>query len=80
MSCVTVFISSIKLFKTYSINDIQLFENNESGKNTYMTNSMIIYDLNIQKILIYGTNNGFIKIRKLSDMTLINTNVFLATN
>ena len=69
-----------KIIKTYSINDIQLFENNESGKNTYMTNSMIIYDLNIQKILIYGTNNGFLEIRKLSDMTLINTNDFLAIN
>ena len=75
--CVTVFISSIKLFKTYSINGIQLFENNESGNSTYIRCSMIIHDLNFQEILIYGTNDGFIKIRKFPDMTLINTIDFL---
>ena len=77
MPCATVYISSIKLFKTYSINGIQLFENNESGKSTYIGSSMIIHDLNFQKILIYGISNGFIKIRKFPDMTLINTIDFL---
>ena len=75
--CVTVFISSLKLFKTYSINGIQLFENNETGNSTQLKCSKIIHDLNFQEFLIYGTNDGFIKIRKFPDMSLINTIDFL---
>ena len=43
----------------------------------YIKCSKIIHDLNFQDILIYGTNNGFIKIRKFPDMSLINTIEFL---
>ena len=75
--CVTVFISSLKLFKTYSINGVQLFENNETGNSTQLKCSKIIHDLNFQEFLIYGTNDGFIKIRKFPDMSLINTIDFL---
>ena len=75
--CVTVYISSLKLFKTYSINGVQLFENNETGNSTQFKCSKIIHDLNFQEFLIYGTNDGFIKIRKFPDMSLINTIDFL---
>ena len=75
--CITVFISSKSLFKTYSINGTPLFENNESTNSSVIKSSMIIHDLNFQDYLIYGTNNGFIKIRKFPDMTLIKTIEFL---
>lgn len=71
--CVLVFISSERLFKTYSINGVPLFENIESGNSMYIKSSMIIHDLNFQELLIYGTNDGFIKIRKFPDMSLIKT-------
>ena len=75
--CVTVYISSKGLFKTYSINGAQLFEITELENSVYIKCSKIIHDLNFQDILIYGTNNGFIKIRKFPDMSLINTIEFL---
>ena len=69
--CVTIFISSERLFKTYSINGIPLLENNESGNSTIIKCSMIIHNLNFQELLVYGTNDGFIKIRKFPDMSLV---------
>ena len=75
--CISIFISSEKLFKTYSINGVPLFENNESGNSISIKSYMIIHDFNFQEILIYGTNNGFIKIRKFPDMSLVNTIEFL---
>ena len=75
--CITVFISSESLFKTYSINGTPLFENNESTNSSVIKSSMIIHDLNFQDLLIYGTNNGFIKIRKFPDMSLIKSIEFL---
>ena len=75
--CVTIFISSKKLFKTYSINGLPLFENIESGNSIQIKCSTIIHDLNFQELLIYGTNDGFIKVRKFPDMSLINTIEFL---
>ena len=75
--CVTVFISSLKLFKTYSINGVPLFERRESSNSSYIKSSMIIHDLNFQELLIYGTIDGFIKVRKFPEMFLINTIDFL---
>ena len=75
--CVTVFISSKRSFKTYSINGVPLFDNIESGNSTIIKCSTIIHDLNYQELLIYGTSDGFIKIRKFPDMSLINTIEFL---
>ena len=75
--CITVFISSEKLFKTFSINGVPLFENNESGNSILIRSSTIIRDFNFQEILIYGTNDGFIKARKFPDMSLVNTIEFL---
>ena len=75
--CITVFISSEKLFKTYSINGVPLFENTDSENSISIKSSIIIHDFNFQEILIYGTNDGFIKARKFPDMTLVNTIEFL---
>ena len=75
--CISVFISSKKLFKTYSINGVPLYENSEIDNSSYITSSRVISDLNFQEYLIYGTNNGFIKIRKFPELNLINYVEFL---
>ena len=75
--CVTVFISSKRMFKTYSINGVPIFDNSESGNSTIIKCSTIIHDFNYQELLIYGTSDGFIKIRRFPDMSLINTIEFL---
>ena len=77
LPCIVVFISSLKIFKTYSINGVPLFENSESGNSILIKSSLIVHDLNFQELLIYGTNNGFIKIRKFPDMSLVNAIEFL---
>ena len=75
--CISVFISSQKLFKTYSINGVPLYENYEIDNSAYINSSKVIYDLNFQEYLIYGTNNGFIKIRKFPELNLVNFVEFL---
>ena len=75
--CISVYISSKLLFKTYSINGMPLYENYEIDNSTYINSSRVIYDLNFQEYLIYGTNNGFIKIRKFPELNLINYVEFL---
>ena len=54
-----------------------LYENYEIDNSTYINSSKVIYDLNFQEYLIYGTNNGFIKIRKFPELNLINYVEFL---
>ena len=75
--CICIYISSKKVFRTYSINGAKLHENNELENSTYIKSSNIIHNYNFQEFLIYGTNNGFIKIRKFPDMSLVKTFEFL---
>ena len=73
LACITIYISSKKIFKSYTINGEFICEIKESN-DSYKIKSPIIYtNNNFQDILIYGTNDGFIKIRKFPEMTLINS-------
>ena len=73
LACITLYISSKKIFKSYTINGEFICEIKESD-DSYKIKSPIIYtNNNFQDILIYGTNDGFIKIRKFPEMTLINS-------
>ena len=70
---ITVYISSIKTFISYTINGQFISEIKEIG-NSYKLKSPIIYtNNNFQDILIYGTNDGFIKLRKFPEMILVNS-------
>ena len=73
LPCVTIYTNSKKLFKSFSINGEFISETIETD-DSFKVKSPIIYTNNYsQDILLYGTNNGFIKLRKFPEMTLINS-------
>ena len=78
--CISVYISSKKIFKNYSINGFPINEVKEIDNTSYITSSKVIHDLNFQEYLIYGTNDAFIKIRKFPELNLINSIEFINKN
>ena len=73
LPCITAFISSKKLFISYTINGKLINKINECDNSYKLKNPIIYTNNNFQDILIYGTNDGFIKIRKFPEMILINS-------
>ena len=75
LPCVTVYTSKIKLFITMTLNGEFVSEKKEENNSTYITCSKIIKSLTSQEFLIYGTDNGYIKIRRFPDMKFIGDNI-----
>ena len=73
LPCITFYISKLKLFLTYTINGEFVSEQKEEDKfeSSYITCSKIFKNITFQEFLIYGTDNGFIKIRSFPDMKLV---------
>ena len=73
LPCIVSYINSKRSFISHTINGKFISEVKENNK-SYIIKSPIIYrSNNFQDILIYGTNDGFIKIRKFPEMILINS-------
>ena len=71
LPCFAIYISKKKIFKTFTINghfmeDIKEDENTENIKC-----GTVFTSFNYQDYLIYGTNDGFIKLRKFPELDLI---------
>jgi len=75
LPCVTIYISKLKLFITFTLNGEFISEVKEENNSTYITCSKIITSLTSQEYLIYGTDNGYIKIRRFPDMKFIGENI-----
>ena len=73
LACIVLYIKSKNMFKSFTINGELICEVNESDDHSQIKSSLIYKNNNFQDILIYGTNNGFIKMRKFPEMTLINS-------
>ena len=73
LACITLYLSSKKIFKSFTINGEFICEIEESDNSSKIKSPIIYKNNNFQDILIYGTNNGFIKIRKFPEMALINS-------
>ena len=73
LPCITLYIKSKKLFKSFTINGEFICEINETDNSYKIKNPIIYTNNNFQDILLYGTNDGFIKFRKFPEMTLINS-------
>ena len=73
LSSIVVFIQEANIFRTYTINGKFINETEETD-NSSKIYSPIIYKniINFHEFLIYGTNNGYIKIRAFPKMNLIN--------
>ena len=73
LPCIVSYINSKKAFISYTINGKFINEIKENN-NSYIIKSPIIYKANnFEDILIYGTNDGLIKLRKFPEMLLINS-------
>ena len=73
LPCFTIYILSKKIFKTYSINGefiLQVEEDNDTGK---IKCPLIFQNLQFHDYLIYGTEDGHVKIRSFPDMNLISS-------
>ena len=73
LPCLVLYINSKRLFKSYTINGEFICEINETDNSSKIKCPIIYTNNNFQDILLYGTNDGFIKIRKFPEMTLINS-------
>ena len=71
LACVVIFMSSKKLFRIFSINGGYISEVGESEDTTKLNDPTIFKNLDFQEFLIYGTDDGYIKIRSFPDMNLI---------
>ena len=73
LPCITIYISKIKLFRTYTINGEFVSEQKEEDElgSIYIKNPKIFKNITLEDFLIYGTDKGYVKIRRFPDMKLI---------
>ena len=72
LSCIVIFISSKKVFRTYTING-ELINEIEEKEFSKIYSPIVYKNMNFFEYLIYGTNNGLIQIRSFPKMELINS-------
>ena len=72
LPCFIIFISSKKMFFIYNINGKYIGEVEESEDIKKFNSPIIFKNLEFQEFLIYGTDDGYIKIRSLPNMKMIN--------
>ena len=72
LPCISIFINSKKMFKTYTINGEYIAENQETDTSSEIKCFIIFNDLSFCDYLIYGTDDGMVKIRSFPEMNLIN--------
>ena len=69
--CFTIYIEKKQLFKIYSINGHFIQDIKEEDNTENIKCGFVFTTFNFQDYLIYGTNNGFIKLRKFPELNLI---------
>ena len=69
--CITIYISKKRIFKIFTINGSWIGDIEENKNIESIKCGTILTSYDYQDYLIYGTNNGFIKIRKLPELDLI---------
>lgn len=73
LPCIAAYISTKRIFRTFTINGEFIEEIEETGNSNYIKCPIIFHDLNFQEYLIYATDDGIVKIRKFPNMELINS-------
>ena len=71
LSCITIYISKKRIFKIFTINGSWIGDIEENKNIESIKCGIIFTSYDYQDYLIYCTNNGFIKIRKLPELDLI---------
>ena len=73
LPCFTIYILEKHIFKTYSINGEFIYQEEESESTGSIKCPIIFKNILFNDFLIYGTEDGFIKIKSFPDMKLINS-------
>ena len=73
LPCLVIYILIKKLFKIYTINGEYIDQVSEEKDSGNLKCPLIFQNLNFNDFLIYGTEDGFVKIRKFPDMNLISS-------
>ena len=73
LGCITIYINSRRLFKSFTLNGKFICECKECDESSKIKSPIIYTNNSFQDILIYGTNDGSIKFRKFPEMSLINS-------
>ena len=72
LACVSAFISSKKIFRIFTINGEFIEDIQEINETNYIKCPIIFKDLNFQDYIIYGTDDGRVKVRSFPNLELIN--------
>ena len=72
LPCICIYINSRRIFKSYTINGQFIGINKENNNSNEIKCYSIFHDLSFCDYIIYGTDDGFIKIRSFPNMNLIN--------
>ena len=72
LPCYTIYITEKHLFKSFSINGEFIYEEQDDENTGNIKCAIIFKNLKFNDFLIYGTEDGFVKIRSFPDMKLIN--------
>ena len=73
LPCITIYILVKRLFKTYSINGEFIGKVEEENDTGNIKSPLIFKNLNFHDFLLYGTEDGYVKVRSFPDMNLINS-------
>ena len=73
LACITIFISSKRIFRSFTINGDFIEDSQETNNSNYIKSPIIFKDLDFEEYIMYGTDDGRIKIRKFPNMELINS-------
>ena len=72
LACVSAFISSKKIFRIFTINGEFIEDIQETNETNYIKCPIIFKDFNFQDYIIYGTDDGRVKVRSFPNLELIN--------
>ena len=72
LPAVVIFNEKQRLFRSYTINGEKICEVKEDEKTSNICCYLVFKSLNFMDYLIYGTNDGYVKIRAFPKMNLIN--------
>ena len=73
LGCITIYINSKRLFKSFTLNGEFICECKECDESSKIKSPIIYTNNSFQDILVYGTNDGSIKLRKFPEMSLVNS-------
>ena len=73
LPCIVVYICQKRVFRSYSINGNFINEIEETEDSSKIFSPIIYKNLNFNEFLIYGTNNGYIKLRDFPKMNLLHS-------